>query len=139
MRKIKTKRRCARGFWETPRKLAKEYQAQRDRERQRNKKGVGDNSAFAVTAGLGSVNFLYAAFIVPIGYITLSVFFIVAVAFVSAGLLGVAAAAIYASEVSCALLAVFVSIGTTAFGLLMFIGNIALIKVFNKANMAFFK
>jgi len=121
-----------------PRKLAKEYQAQSVIASANETKKVSSMlRAFAVTAGLGSVNFLYAAFIVPVGYITLSVFFIVAVVFVSAGLLGVAAAVIYASEVSALLLAIFVSIGTTAFGLLMFIGNIALIKVFNKANMAF--
>lgn len=121
-----------------PRKLAKEYQAQSViASANETKKLSSMMRAFAYTAGLGSVNFLYAAFVVPVGYIVISVLYIVAVALSVSGILAIIAAIMYFGDALLLWLSIFGSVGVVAVGILMFIGNIFVTRGFNKANMAF--
>lgn len=122
-----------------PRKLAKEYHAQSIIE-SANATGKlgGMMRAFFYSAGLGSVNLLYAVFVVSVGYIAISVFFITAAALAAAGAAALVSAVVNWSAQSTVMwLTVFGTGALAAFGVLMFIGNMELTKRFNHANMAF--
>lgn len=120
-----------------PRKLAKEYSAQSYIESaNETKKHKNVMRALVYSAGLGIVNFLYAIFVVGVGYIIISAFFIAAVALAVAGVVTLIAA--FTQLVDAYLwMAVFASGVVMALGVLMFIGNMQMTKGFNKANMAF--
>ena len=122
-----------------PRKLAKEYHAQSVIASANETRKLGSMMrAFVYSAGLGSVNFLYAVFVVGIGYILISVFYIAAVALAAGALVGLAGAVAYFRADTAALwLSVFTAVGLVAAGVLWFIGNMQLAKKFGRANMAF--
>ena len=122
-----------------PRKLAREYLTQSVIASANESKKIGSMIlAFMYSAGLGIVNMLYAVFIVSIGYIVISVFFVVAVALAVGAVGGLIGAAIHlATNALNTWLFVFTAGALMAIGVLMFIGNIQLTKAFNKANMAF--
>ncbi len=122
-----------------PKKLAKEYLAQAHIA-SANEKRTPKNMflAFLYAAGLGTVNALYAIFVVGVGYIVIASLFITAV---SVGLAGIAAIA--ASALSFAGLGIIVLVGfligiaLISMGVLFFIGIMSLSKIFHKGNMAF--
>ena len=120
-----------------PRKLAKEYSAQSYiASANETKKHKNVMRAFAFSAGLGIVNFLYFVFVVSIGYIIISAFYIAAVAMAAAGVVALIAAFTQLAD-AYLWMAIFASGVVMALGVLMFIGNMQLTKGFNKANMAF--
>ena len=125
-----------------PRKLSREYLAQSviasANETKKLKKLKSMLLAFMYSAGLGIVNMLYAVFVVSIGYIGISVFYIVAVALAAGAVAGLIAAAIHLAAGALALwFCIFAAGALISAGVLMFIGNMQLTKAFNKANMAF--
>lgn len=122
-----------------PKKLAKEYLAQ-SHIASANAKRTPKNMflAFLSAAGLGTVNTLYAIFVVGVGYIVISVLYVTAV---SIGLGGIAA--IVASALSFAGLGIIVVVGILmgiiliCLSIFFFIGIMYTARVFHKGNMAF--
>lgn len=122
-----------------PKKLAREYMAQSWIASANEKRSLKSMlKAFFYAAGLGAVNTLYAIFAVGVGYIIISVFYIVAV---SIGLSGIAALAFgltMAFVQGAALwLTIFAGIALICVGILLFIGNMSLAKVFHRSNIVF--
>lgn len=122
-----------------PKKLAKEYLAQShiaSANVKRTPKNVA--LAFLSAAGLGTVNALYAIFVVGIGYIVISALYITAV---SIGLAGLAATVIAAMSFAgmgiIVLVGILIGIVLICLGIMFFIGIMALARIFHKGNMAF--
>ena len=122
-----------------PKKLAKEYLAQ-SHIASANEKRSPKNMilAFISAAGLGTVNAFYAIFVVGVGYVVISTFYITAVAI---GLGGIAAMfyvpIALAGTGAIAWLAIFTGIALISISILFFIGIMYLSKVFHRGNMAF--
>ncbi len=123
-----------------PKKIAKEYYTQKYIEEANKQKTFKSMTrAFAASAGLGIVNFLYVLCVVIIGYILIGVFYITVC---SAGVGALAALAISiifggAYGVPALWLAIFTSAGLAALSVLGFIGTMQIAKVFRRANMSF--
>lgn len=122
-----------------PRKLAKEYLAQShiaSANEKRSPKNVF--LAFLYAAGLGTVNALYAIFVVGIGYVVIGSLYITAV---SVGLGGIAAivvsAFMYANLGAMMLLSILSGTALICIGILFFIGIMHLSKLFHRGNMTF--
>ena len=123
-----------------PKKIAKEYIVQlRIEDANREKSFKHMSMAFAASAGLGIVNFLYVLFVVVIGYIVIASLYL---AVCAVGISAVAAF-IYTVVLNAAIgaiamgLLLFTSIGLLSLSVLGFIGIMQLAKLFRKGNMAF--
>ena len=122
-----------------PKKLAKEYLAQ-SHIANANVKRTPKNMflAFLYAAGLGTVNALYAIFVVGVGYIVISALYITAVSIGLAGLAAIAASALsFAGMGIIVLVGILIGIVLICLGIMFFIGIMAMSKVFHKGNMAF--
>lgn len=124
-----------------PKKLGREYWAQSCIAKANVKASPKSMArAFASSAALGTINFLYVLCVVVVGYIIISAFYVAAV---SIGLSGIALMVVgipvSASTIGPAgvFITVMVGIAVICLGLLAFIGNMQLAKLFKKANMAF--
>jgi len=122
-----------------PKKLAKEYLAQShiaSANVKRSPKNVF--LAFMSAAGLGTVNALYAIFVVGVGYIVISAFYITAVAIGLGGIAAMVAGALAMGGMGVMVwLAIIAGIALICISILFFIGIMNLSKVFHKGNMAF--
>lgn len=123
-----------------PKKLAKEYTAQKFIENANEKRSAKTMSkAFLGAAGLGILNFLYVLFVVVVGYIVIASLYIAVCSVGLAGLGGV----VYSLTCSAAvgalmtLFGVFAGIALAALSVLAFIGLVQLCKLFRRGNMAF--
>ena len=123
-----------------PKKLGKEYWAQSCIAKANLKASPKSMArAFASSAALGTINFLYVLCVVVVGYIIISAFYVTAVCIGLSGITAVAAGIPYAGIVGPAgvFIAVMVGIAVICLGILAFIGNMQLAKLFKKANMVF--
>lgn len=123
-----------------PKKLAREYWAQHCIERVHAKASPGSMArAFASSAALGTINFLYVLFVVVVGYIVISAFYVAAVSIGLAGVAALIAGIPYASLMGAGFIVVaaFAGLAIICIGVLAFIGTMKLAGLFKKANMAF--
>lgn len=122
-----------------PRKLAKEYLAQSVIANANETKSMRSMiRAILCSAGLGTVNTLYAVFVAGFGYIVVGALFIAAAAMAVAAVAAFFATVQHFAENGMAVwLSVFSGGAIITAGFLICLGNLKLIKVFNKANMAF--
>jgi len=123
-----------------PKKLAREYRAQHCIEQAHAKASPGSMArAFASSAALGTINFLYVLFVVTVGYIILAVFYVISVCIALGGVAvlvaGVPPAGLIGGGFAAA--AAFAGIAVICVGILAFIGTLKLAGLFKKANMAF--
>ena len=123
-----------------PRKLGKEYWAQSCIAKANVKASPKSMArAFASSAALGTINFLYVLCVVVVGYIIISAFYVAAVSIGLAGI-GVMVAGIPVSLMigpAGVFVTVLAGIAVICLGILAFIGNMQLARLFKKANMAF--
>jgi uncharacterized membrane protein len=123
-----------------PKKLAREYWAQHCIERVHAKASPGSMMrAFASSAALGTINFLYVLFVVVVGYVVIAAFYTAAVAVGLAGAATLVAGIPYATLMGSGLAwaAAFAGVAVICLGILAFIGIMKLAKLFKRANMAF--
>ena len=123
-----------------PKKLAREYWAQSCIAKANVKASPRSMArAFASSAALGTINFLYVLCVVVVGYIIISAFYVAAVSIGLSGI-GVMIAGIpLAAMVGAAgiFITVLAGVAVICAGVLAFIGNMKLASMFRKANMAF--
>ncbi len=122
-----------------PKKLAKEYLAQShiaSANEKRSPKNVF--LAFMSAAGLGTVNALYAIFVVGVGYVIISAFYVAAVSIGLGGIAAMVAGTLALAGTGVLVwLAIIGGIALICISILFFIGIINLSKMFHKGNMAF--
>jgi len=122
-----------------PKKLAREFLAQShiaSANEKRSPKNVF--LAFMSAAGLGTVNALYAFFVVGIGYVIISVLYVTAVAIGLGGIAAMVGAALALAGTGVMVwLSVLTGIVLVCISILFFIGIMNVSKVFHKGNMAF--
>jgi len=122
-----------------PRKLAKEYVAQ-SRIESANQSRTPKNMllAFLYAAGLGTVNALYAVFVVGVGYIVIGALYLAAVCIGIGGVAAVGTAAVrLAGSATAIALGVVAGVALISISVLFFIGIMSLSKAFHRGNMAF--
>ena len=123
-----------------PKKLGREYWAQSCIAKANVKASPKSMArAFASSAALGTINFLYVLCVVVVGYIIISAFYVAAVSIGLSGIALMVAGIPFAGMVGPAgvFIMVMVGIAVICLGVLAFIGNMQLAKLFKKANMAF--
>jgi uncharacterized membrane protein len=123
-----------------PKKLAKEYTAQRFIENANEKRSAKTmTKAFFGAAGLGILNFLYVMFVVVVGYIVIASFYIAVCCIGLSGLAVVVCSIAFqgAAGIIAAWFGIFTGLALTALSVLAFIGLMQLGKLFRRGNMAF--
>ncbi len=123
-----------------PKKLGKEYWAQSCIANANVKSSPKSMArAFASSAALGTINFLYVLCVVVVGYIIISAFYVTAVSIGLSGIAVMVAGIPFSFMIGPAgvFITVMVGIAVVCLGILAFIGNIQLARLFKKANMAF--
>ncbi len=123
-----------------PKKLGREYWAQSCIANANVKASPRSMArAFASSAALGTINFLYVLCVVVVGYIIISAFYVAAVCIGLSGVAVMVAGIPFAAMMGPAIIFVTVLAGVAivCLGMLAFIGTLQLAKLFKKANMAF--
>ncbi len=123
-----------------PKKLGKEYWAQSCIAKANVKASPKSMArAFVSSAALGTINFLYVLCVVVVGYIIISAFYVAAVCIGLSGIALMVAGIPFSLMIGPAgvFITVLVGIAVVCLGILAFIGNMQLARLFKKANMAF--
>lgn len=123
-----------------PKKLAREYRAQHFIAQAHAKASPRSMArAFASSAALGIINFLYVLFVVTVGYIILAAFYVASVCIALGGVAALVAGVPLAGLTGPGFVAatVFAGIAVICVGILAFIGTMKLAGLFKKANMKF--
>jgi uncharacterized membrane protein len=123
-----------------PKKLAREYWAQHCIGQAHAKASPRSMArAFASSAALGTINFLYVLVVVVVGYIVLAAFYAASVGIALGGIAALVAGVLFAAPmgVGFAAAAVFAATAVVCAGILAFIGTMKLAGLFRRANMSF--